>query len=281
MKQQMPVFDDMTALALTKNGEHELREAGTALSRPQLEVLVLIDTPVYATVAQMIQRARNLTPEALRTILRELIDKGLVKIVTGTKSDALDPGDFFSLSAPRISASDAGAQQNERADADAEILRQKGYCVNFARKPAEKRKIEGGRKPAVLVIDDDPDICNVLQLYLRLEGFDPRIASTREEIVAAMRQPPLPDLVLLDVVLGKDLNGFDVLAKMRQHPILKNLPVIMLTAEATREAVLKGILGGADGYVTKPFSVHPLVRAVRTVLGLDVDSKTQDWDYSI
>jgi DNA-binding response OmpR family regulator len=55
---------------------------------------------------------------------------------------------------------------------------------------------------------------------------------------------------------------------VRQHPALKDVPVVMLTGKATREAVLKGIAGGADGYITKPFEPEALLRAVRTVLGL-------------
>jgi len=126
----------------------------------------------------------------------------------------------------------------------------------------------------LLVIEDDPDILKLLQIFLKLEGFEPRIASNREEIVAALRAPPLPDLVLLDIRLP-DINGFDVLAKMRQHPAMKTIPVVMLTAEATREAVLKGLVGGADGFVTKPFQIDRLVKAVKTVLGLRQDPENK------
>jgi DNA-binding response OmpR family regulator len=55
----------------------------------------------------------------------------------------------------------------------------------------------------------------------------------------------------------------------------------MLTATATREVALRGILGGADGHVTKPFQIHPLVRAVKAVLGLKYDPREQDWDLSL
>jgi DNA-binding response OmpR family regulator len=89
----------------------------------------------------------------------------------------------------------------------------------------------------------------------------------------------LPDLVLLDVSLP-DADGFDILARMRQHPVLRAVPVIMVTAAATREAVLRGIQGGADGYVTKPFQIHPLVRAVKEVLGLKYDPGDPDWDFA-
>jgi DNA-binding response OmpR family regulator len=64
-----------------------------------------------------------------------------------------------------------------------------------------------------------------------------------------------------------DADGFDILLKMRQHPVLKKVPVIMLTAKATRESVLKGLAGGADGYITKPFEADALITAVNAVMG--------------
>jgi len=77
----------------------------------------------------------------------------------------------------------------------------------------------------------------------------------------------------------------EVLLKMRQHPALKAIPVVMLTAQATRDAVLKGLASGADGYITKPFRIEVLSKAVAAVLGIagyeDDDGKTQDpWSLS-
>ncbi len=89
----------------------------------------------------------------------------------------------------------------------------------------------------------------------------------RQEISAAFSKLPLPDLVLLDLVLP-GVDGFDVLRKIRQHPLLMHLPVVILTAKTTREAVLKGLSCGADGYLTKPFEIPILIKAVRAVLGL-------------
>ena len=94
-----------------------------------------------------------------------------------------------------------------------------------------------------------------------------RAALKRDDIVISLRQVPPPDLILLDVQLP-DANGFDILAKMRQHPSLKSMPVVMLTAESTRESVLRGLQGGADGYITKPFEPDMLISAVKAVLGL-------------
>lgn len=272
---------DHDVLALTKDGERELREAGTKLTQRQLEVLVLIDTPVHPNVAQLTARARNLAPNDLRTCLEQLIASKLVSIVAADSStNVIDTGLFFTFKTAPTSTAEAGEQNTAQADADAELLRRKGYCVNMARCPVKRIHPER-RTLMVLIIDDDPDICRVLKMYLELEGFETRVATNRDEIVAALRHPMLPDLVLLDVMLGTDLNGFDILAKMRQHPVLKELPVIMLTAEATRAAVLRGILGGAEGYITKPFEIHPLVKAVKTVLGMKVDAKDTGWDHSL
>ena len=106
-----------------------------------------------------------------------------------------------------------------------------------------------------------------MKFLLTSEGFLPRIAGNREQIIAALRQLPSPDVILLDVMLP-DANGFEILAKVRAHPALKAIPVIMLTGKAKREDVMRGLAGGADGYITKPFDPEILIRGVRAVLGL-------------
>jgi DNA-binding response OmpR family regulator len=100
-----------------------------------------------------------------------------------------------------------------------------------------------------------------------LEGYEPRVASSRDEIVAELRASPLPDAILLDVNLpGTD--GFDILVRVRQHPALRAIPVIMLTAQTSRTDVLRGLSGGANGYITKPFEHEALMKSLRAVLGL-------------
>jgi two-component system cell cycle response regulator CtrA len=85
--------------------------------------------------------------------------------------------------------------------------------------------------------------------------------------------------VLLDVMLP-DVNGFDVLMRIRQHAVLSDMPVLMLTSIATRESVIKGLVCGADGYVTKPFQVSVLVQAIQTIFGLAHDRKTDPWEHA-
>jgi len=265
--QPFSALDDKAVLALTKNGEQALCEPGTTLTPAQLEALVLIGGS--ATVSQILKRApRSVSPDVLRASLNELIDRKYISTNAGLSDNMIDPGDFFTLDKSSATIPEVGEHVHARIDADAEFLRQNGYYVSLVRKSSEQPKRAAGQKISVLVIEDDPDILKLLQIFLKLEGFETRIASNRDEIVAAFRAPPLPDLVLLDIRLP-DINGFDVLARMRQHPVMKVLPVIMLTAEATREAVLRGLVGGADGFVTKPFQIDRLVKAVNTVLGLE------------
>ena len=117
------------------------------------------------------------------------------------------------------------------------------------------------------MVEDEPHLASLLKHVLASEGFEVRIAKNRDEIIAEFRRSPSADLVLLDVSLP-DADGFEVLLKIRQHPALQTMPVVMLTAKATRDAVLKGLAGGADGYITKPFEIDVLVKAVNVVLGL-------------
>ena len=117
------------------------------------------------------------------------------------------------------------------------------------------------------MVDDDPNVTTLVGRLLEDAGFAIRTAADRDQTVAALREPPLPDVVILDVMLP-DVNGFDILKRMKAHPALKVIPVIMLTGEAKRESVVRGLGGGADGYITKPFERDALLEGVKAVLGI-------------
>jgi len=76
----------------------------------------------------------------------------------------------------------------------------------------------------------------------------------------------MPDLVLLDVLLP-DVNGFDVLNRIRQHAALRQLPVLMLTSLSDRMNIAKGLGLGADGYLTKPAQPSTLIDAIQALVG--------------
>lgn len=245
--------------ALTAKANRELKSAGTSLSAAELQVLVLIDG--FSSVKEIAQRVPGLQRKDVDTALLKL---AAVKMIVSTNDvDALGSG--FSTIAVPFGAFSGIADSSPEADAGASLLKQTGYFVRIARQSLAGQKAKDG-PPKLLVIDDDEDLQKLIKTYFKMEGFVISAVLKGADIVLALREPPLPDAILLDVRLP-DGNGFDILRSMRQHPVLRSIPVIMLTAEATREAVLKGLQGGADGYVTKPFEQDQLIAAVKAVLG--------------
>ncbi len=164
---------------------------------------------------------------------------------------------------PSLKAS-SEAEKQEVAAGAAE-LQSSGYYVNIARKA--KKVAPLASRFSILCIDDDTGLLGILAKKLTLDGYTVRTASDRQTIVAELQRPPPPHLVLLDVGLP-GISGFDVLQKLRQHPKLGSIPVIMLTGHASPEDVLQGLKGGADGYVSKPFQFDALTTAIETVLGI-------------
>ena len=250
---------------VTELGKSELNAAGTSLSRLKLGLLVLIDGK--ATVSQVQASAGTLSPDAVLEILDGLLRTEHIAL------QLFDMGDLFSASAPQQLN---GEMPSESAiEGGISTLRKDGYVVRIARRPPGERKPVLDKKLTVMVVEDEQQLADNMRVVLTHAGFIARVAANREQIVAAFRQPPLPDLVLLDVMLP-DADGFEVLAKIRQNPMLREVPVIMVTGTATREAVLKGLLGEANGYITKPFQISVLVKAVKTVLGIEAgDQKAE------
>jgi CheY-like chemotaxis protein len=262
-KNQRLILED-DVFALTAKGEKELRGSATSLAPSVLEVLVLIDGK--STVGETAARTRTIDKEAVANILSGLLQDGLIEIA-GDQAGSLDFVDFFRTKGSAKPSPTATAKAKKESTATTYLLQQQGYFVRIARRASARQKPEETRALSVLVVEDEPRLATMLQHVLANEGFNVRTAKDRDEIVAAFRRGPRPDLVLLDVVLP-DVDGFEVLFKIRRHPDLKTLPVVMLTAKATRDAVLKGLAGGADGYITKPFEIDVLVKAVNVVLGL-------------
>jgi CheY-like chemotaxis protein len=146
-------------------------------------------------------------------------------------------------------------------------LEKVGYFLSLDRRTGERRKPSDGARYSILVVEDDADLAQLLIDVFLNAGFDVRWAANRAEINAELHRAGI-DLVLLDIVLP-DADGLQVLRRLREHPRLADLPVIMMTGRVAPEDVLAGLAAGADGYVTKPFKVSSLVSAVNAVLGLE------------
>ena len=142
-----------------------------------------------------------------------------------------------------------------------------GSCICIARRAKNLPHNPPGTKFRLLLIDDDPEFARVMQRMLGFAGYQVRTATDRETGARELRAATPPHLILLDVGLG-DMDGFDVLLRLRRHPRLGSIPVIMLTGRTTRQDVARGLLRGADGYVSKPCRLFALNHAIRTVLGI-------------
>jgi two-component system, OmpR family, response regulator len=150
---------------------------------------------------------------------------------------------------------------------DTSELTGEGSCVCIARRAKNLPAQAPGTKYRLLLIDDDPEFARIMQRMLGLAGYEVRTATDRETGSRELRAATPPHLILLDVGLG-NMDGFDVLARLRRHPRLGSIPVVMLTAHATRKDVARGLMRGADGYVSKPCRIFALNHAIRIVLGI-------------
>ncbi len=116
----------------------------------------------------------------------------------------------------------------------------------------------------VLVVEDDPDIAELVALHLRRAGFETDIVTSGTDVLPRLRER-LPDLMLLDLMLP-GLSGEEICRLIRADQRLAPVPILMLTARAEEEDRVAGLDLGADDYVTKPFSPRELVARVRAVL---------------
>jgi DNA-binding response OmpR family regulator len=125
-----------------------------------------------------------------------------------------------------------------------------------------RQKIPMTQNKRILVVDDEPNIREVVELYLRRDGFTVEVAADGEAALAAMERI-IPDLIVLDLMMPV-VDGIEVTRALRQSEL--DIPIIMLTAKGEETDRIRGLELGADDYVTKPFSPKELVARVKAVL---------------
>jgi two-component system OmpR family response regulator len=114
----------------------------------------------------------------------------------------------------------------------------------------------------VLVVDDEPNIVELISMALRFQGFATETAGSGHEAIAAVSAFK-PQLIVLDVMLP-DMEGFEVASRLGAQRA--GVPIIFLTARDSTEDKVRGLSGGGDDYMTKPFSLEELVARIRTIL---------------
>lgn len=128
-------------------------------------------------------------------------------------------------------------------------------------------------KPRVLIVDDEPDLCDIIRFNLTMEGYDVETVYSAEEALAkldGLRQLNGSggedyQLLLLDVMMG-GMSGFAMARKLKTDPLTRDLPIIFLTARDTENDVITGLNLGADDYISKPFRLRELLARIKAVL---------------
>ena len=249
-------MQDDLVFALTPAGEAELRGRATALSTAELDLLVRIDGTLS------LREIRSAMPAAAREAFAQVLQR--LKSGQLVQPVQLDPLDLQFRDALNAQALAQG--QGQAADAGLASLRRSGYFVSIARPRRQGPPPAQDAPLTAMVVEDDEALAGFVRSYLAFEGWTVRVAGDRASVTAELRKLPVADLVVLDVMLP-DIDGFLVLERLRQHPVLGDVPVIMLTGKANRESVIRGMRCGADGYITKPFEPDALMRVVHQVIG--------------
>ena len=116
----------------------------------------------------------------------------------------------------------------------------------------------------IMVVDDDEIVARTIERTLRAGGFQVLVVHSGVEALRVARRNP-PDLMVLDVLMP-GLDGYEVCRQVREDPLLKNLPVLFLTAKGKEEDRITGLQAGADDYIGKPFNLDELYLRVRAIL---------------
>ena len=116
----------------------------------------------------------------------------------------------------------------------------------------------------ILIIEDETDLLELVSYNLKKEGYQITTAQSGE-LGWKQLEESKPDLLILDWMLP-GMSGLDVLSRLRRHPGLREVPVLMLTAKAEEDDLIEGLGQGADDYLPKPFSVKVLVARIKSLL---------------
>lgn len=125
----------------------------------------------------------------------------------------------------------------------------------------------------ILVVDDEEDLCEILQFNLEIEGFRVDVSYSAED--ALTKDLSVYKLLLLDVMMG-ELSGFKMARLVKDNFLTEHIPIIFLTAKDTENDRLTGFNIGADDYISKPFSIREVIARVKAVIRRSESSNTDD-----
>jgi len=122
-------------------------------------------------------------------------------------------------------------------------------------------------KRTIMVVDDDAALVEILRIRLDSEGFNVRCGYSGKDLFAVLEELKL-DLIVLDIMMPQ-MDGLEVLTRLKENLDMASIPVILLTAKVNYEDVLMGYKTGADHYLTKPFTGTQLLTGINRLLSRD------------
>lgn len=126
--------------------------------------------------------------------------------------------------------------------------------------------------PRILVVDDEQDLCEILQFNLLRQGYEVDVANSAEDALPKLESENF-DLVMLDVMMD-GMSGFEMAERMKQNAALAAIPIIFCTAKDTEDDTLRGFGLGADDYIAKPFRITEVLARISAVLRRSSASKS-------
>src|SRR5688572_17716405 len=242
---------------LTDAGRAAWEGEDTAVPADYRRLLWMMD--VHGSIADGLA---SLYPrEMLEEWLAELEEIGLIELVPEGETQ----GQHFSArSSDRTLALDQ-AQLTEAVKIASSSLARTGAYLAVDRLRSRPTLSKPPTETVILIVEDDPDQLALADLRVSMAGYRVRVAASVYGFLQTLVDEGAPDLLLLDVMLP-DGDGFEVLARMRRHQALGSLPIVLLTARNDADDIGRGLLLGADGYVTKPYTKSLLADVIHRVL---------------
>lgn len=255
------------AYAKTAAGKAEIAAQPGKLPTGLKTLLGLIEN---STVAQLQGKLPQVPLDKLNAALDRLFVDGYIEIAIAAAPATPDAGLDFAhfINRPVREPTIQKMRQVEATLSGIKASKKAGYYVHIINRSAKRiLPRAGGDTYTVLIIDADQANSLVAARALLLAKFETRAATTQDEIVEQLNRQPPADVIAMDMVLT-NVVGLELLGRLRQHPIYKSVPIIVMTAKVEHVDVVAALAYGASGYMTKPFKPSVLVDSVRAVLGI-------------
>lgn len=244
---------------LTRAGRAAWESEDTAVPADYRRILWLMDFHGHAGVIQGL--LRHYPRNVLDDWLAEMAELGLI--------EEIPEGDLGDVTPRADNTMALGKIELARAHSAGEELGRTGAFLATDRLRQRSVPQKPPSETVILIVEDDPDQLALADLRVTMAGYKVRVASSVNGFLQTMLDEGPPDLLLLDVHLP-DGDGFDVLARLRRHPSLGTLPIVLLTAKSDPSDIGRGLVLGADGYVTKPYTRNILADVIRKILKQDL-----------